>query len=114
MFGRKPKVLASAEPFRGALSVDGIDVLENAVEVARLWVENNGPATCVIQPGVLQQPEIFGMLMVDCIRHAARAYAQSNGLSEEEALARIWEGLDMERDNHTTGLDTVQDAGKSH
>ena len=115
MFGSgKPKVVASAEKYPGALDVDGIDVLQNAVEVARLWVENNGPATCIINPGVLQEPEMFGMLMVDCIRHASRAYAQAHGLSEEAALERIWQGVDMERDRNTTGLETIQDAGKSH
>lgn len=101
MFGKK------SNP--NAIDVDGFDFLENSVEVARLWVENEGPATCLIQPDKLAEPEMFGLLMVDTIRHGARAYAQCYGMSEEEALKRIWDGVDMERSHNTTGLDTVQD-----
>ncbi|MEM8724909.1 MAG: DUF5076 domain-containing protein [Pseudomonadota bacterium] len=101
MFGKK------SNP--NAIDVDGFDFLKDSVEVARLWVENEGPATCLIQPDRLEQPEAFGLLIVDTIRHGARAYAQCYGMTEEEALERIWQGVDMERSHHTTGLDTVQD-----
>lgn len=94
------------------IHVEGYDFLDNSVEVARLWVQNGGPATCIIDPGLLQQPELFGMLMVDTVRHAARAYAQCHGMTEEAALARIWDGLDAERDMNTTPLSTIQDHGK--
>ena len=102
MFGKK-----KGHP--GAISIDEYDFLDNSVEVARLWVEHEGPATCLIQPDRLQQPEMFGLLIVDTIRHSARAYAQCYGMSEEEALRRIWAGVDMERQTNTTGLDTLQD-----
>ncbi|MEM1133302.1 MAG: DUF5076 domain-containing protein [Pseudomonadota bacterium] len=98
-------------PQAGAINVDGFDMLDNSAEVARLWVENEGPATCIINPTLLQEPEMFGLLMVDCIRHAARADAQAAGMTEVEALARIWNGVDMERENHTTGLTTLEDDG---
>ncbi len=101
MFGKK------SNP--NAIDVDGFDFLDNSVEVARLWVESEGPATCLIQPDRLAEPEMFGMLMVDTIRHGARAYAQCHGIAEEEALERIWKGVEMERAHNTTGLDTVQD-----
>lgn len=106
MFGKKPR------PNPGAISVDEYDFLDNAVEVARLWVENEGPATCIIQPERLAEPEMFGMLMVDTIRHGARAFAQCYGMSEEDALHRIWSGLEMERAHETTGLNTMQDYQK--
>ena len=109
MFGKK-KALA------GEIDVSGFDFLSDSTEVARLWVEDEGPATCIIQPDKLAEPEMFGLLMVDSVRHGARAYAQCYGMSEEEALKRIWDGVDMERANNTTGLDTVQsfdpDAGE--
>lgn len=92
-----------------AIDVDGFDFLGESVEVARLWIEKDGPATCLIQPNRLAEPEMFGMLLVDTIRHGARAYAQCYGMSEEDALKRIWEGVDMERAHNTTDLDTVQD-----
>ena len=53
-------------------------------------------------------------LMVDAIRHGARAFSQRDGISEEEALSRIWQGVDAERDCHTTPLDTVQNYEKSN
>lgn len=91
------------------IAVEGIDNLDRSVEVARLWVENAGPATCVIQPERLAKPEMFGMLMVDAIRHAAVAFGQCYGLSEAEALRRIWAGLDTERDYNTSPITTLQD-----
>ena len=92
-----------------AISVDGCDFLDQSVEVARLWVENGGPATCLIQPEWLAEPEMFGMLMVDAIRHAATAYAQCQGIDENVALQRIWVGLDAERSHETTPITTLQD-----
>ena len=47
-------------------------------------------------------PFAFGLAMVDCVRHAARAYARAVNIDEEAALARIWEGLDAERAAPTT------------
>jgi hypothetical protein len=98
----------------GQISLAGYDFLESSVEVARLWVENGGPATCIIQPERLSEPEMFGMLMVDTVRHAARAYSQCYGMPEGEALERVWAGLDAERDQHTTPLDTLQNYGKTN
>ena len=98
--------------FANAIAVDDYDFLDQSCEVARLWVENNGPATCLIQPDRLAQPEMFGMLMVDAIRHGARAFAQAHDIRETEALQRIWSGLEAERDRNTTNLDTVQDFEK--
>lgn len=114
MFGRGEKDLKSAETKAGAIAVDDFDFLDHAVEVARLWVENEGPATCIIKPDVLKEPEMFGMLMVDAMRHAARAYAQCYAMPEEEALSRILQGVEMESGTNTTGLDTMQDYGKSN
>ena len=94
------------------IQVEGYDFLDNSVEVARLWVENGGPATCLIDPGLLAEPELFGMLMVVAIRHASKAYALCYGMTEAAALTRIWAGLDMERGDHTTPLGTLQDYGK--
>jgi hypothetical protein len=102
MFGRKQ----GAHP--DAISIDGLDLLDNSVEVARLWVENEGPATCIIQPERLAEPEMFGMLMADAIRHGARAFSQCYGMTEDEALSRIWQGVDAERADPTSPLDTIQ------
>ncbi len=108
MFGNKNK----GGRFDNAISVKDFDFLDQSHEVARLWVEDGAGATCIIQPEHLEKPEMFGMLMVDSIRHGARAYAQAQDIPESEALARIWAGLDAERQHSTTGLDTVQNYEK--
>ena len=96
----------------GAISVFGYEeILQGCVEVARLWVKHRGPATFIIDPNRLEKPEMFGMLMTDCVRHAARAFANRMGITEGEALSRIWQGLDAERDRHTTDLTTIQPGG---
>jgi hypothetical protein len=107
MWGKKRPAAHPAE-----ISIEGYDFLDKSVEVARLWVEHRGPATCLIQPDRLAEPEMFGVLMVDAIRHGARAFSQCCGVSEEEALNRIWQGVDAEREHHTSPLDTVQDYRK--
>ena len=99
----------SDELHPNAISVKDCGFLDNSYEVARLWVEDGGPATCVIRPDTLVTPEIFGMLMVDTVRHAGRAFAQYLGLTETEALGRIWAGPDAERNYPTTGIRTLQD-----
>jgi hypothetical protein len=82
---------------------------EESYEVARLWITNNGPATIAIDASI--EPFAFGLLMVDTIRHAGRAYSAQHGVPEEEALREIWAGLDAERDQPTTDLETVQQPG---
>lgn len=110
MFGRK-----AAAGREGEISTEGMEFLDGAREFARLWAEPEGPMTAIIDPRNLgADPFLFGMAMVDAMRHASRAYAQAVNISEEEALARIYEGLDAERGNNTTGLDTVQDLGDAN
>jgi hypothetical protein len=96
-------------PIYGAISVDGVPRIAKSVEVTRMWVEDGGPANFFIAPDALVGPEMFGMLMTDCVRHAARAFAQCHDISEGEALERIWVGLDAERDNPTDEPVTHQD-----
>ncbi|WP_422345490.1 DUF5076 domain-containing protein [Parasphingorhabdus sp.] len=108
MFGKKKQ----GGRFDNAIAVDQFDFLDQSHEVARLWVEDGAGATCIIQPEHLEMPEMFGMLMVDSIRHGSRAFAQAQGISEAEALSRIWAGLDAERNRNTTDLDTVQNYQK--
>ena len=96
MFGKK------AGARLGEIDVSEFAFLDGSHEFARLWAEAGGPMTCIIEPRALgADPVLFGMAMVDAIGHGAKAYAQALGIPEEEALARIWEGLDAERANPT-------------
>lgn len=91
MFGRK-----KAGP--GELDVSDFGFLAKSTEFARLWSEDGENLTAIIEPrGIGADPFLFGMALVDAARHGAKAYAQAVGISEEQALARIWEGFDAER-----------------
>ena len=61
----------------------------------------------MIDPAVLEEPFAFGILMVDAIRHAARAYAHVQGISEAWALMLIWGGVDAERARPTADPKTI-------
>ena len=63
---------------------------EDAVEVLRAFVVDGGLSIAFQR--AFEEPEMWGLLLVDIARHAARAYAREGVMSEEEALARI---LDM-------------------
>ena len=68
----------------------------------------SGGVLCFIQPHALApDPFVFGMAVVDAVRHAARAWAQAVNVSEEDALARIYEGFDAEREKPTTVVTQV-------
>ena len=79
------------------------DLLGESREFLRVWASEDGPVTCFINPVPIgADPFAFGMAMVDCVRHAAKAYARAVNISEADALARIWEGLEAERATNTT------------
>lgn len=86
----------------GEIDVSSFDFLRNANEFARLWSEEGAGLTAIIEPrGLGADPFLFGMAMVDTIKHAAIAYSQAVRIPEDEALARILEGFDAERKNPT-------------
>ena len=73
-------------------------MLDGAGEFLRLWAKPDGPVTCFVNPVQLgADPALFGMALVDAVRHGARAWARAVNVPVEEAEARIWEGLDAER-----------------
>lgn len=86
----------------GEIDVSNFGFLDGSAEFARLWAEPDGPMTCIIEPRALgPDPFLFGMALVDAVGHGAKAYAHALGIPEEQALARIWQGLDAERANPT-------------
>ena len=96
MFGRK-----SAER-EGAIDVAEFGFLEGAEEFARMWASAGAGQTFIIEPRNLgADPFLFGMAMVDAIRHGAKAWAHAIDIPEDEALARIFEGFDAERASPT-------------
>lgn len=97
----------------GEIDLSGLDFLDGSHEFARLWSEPEGEQTFIIEPAALgADPFLFGMAMVDCIRHAAIAYARAVNVSEEHALARIMEGFHAELSNPTDDPQPLGDGGE--
>ena len=63
---------------------------EDATEVLRAFVIDGGLSIAFTR--AFEEPDMWGLLLVDIARHAARAYARESEFTEEEALSRI---LDM-------------------
>jgi hypothetical protein len=63
---------------------------EDATEVLRAFVVDGGLSIAFTR--AFEEPDMWGLMLVDIARHAARAYAREAVMSEEEALSRI---LDM-------------------
>ena len=63
---------------------------EDAQEVLRAFVVDGGLSIAFMR--AFEDPDMWGLMLVDIARHAARAYARESVMSEEEALSRI---LDM-------------------
>ena len=63
---------------------------DDATEVLRAFVVDGGLSIAFTR--AFEEPDMWGLLLVDIARHAARAYARESEFTEEEALSRI---LDM-------------------
>ena len=67
---------------------------DDATEVLRAFVIDGGLSIAFQR--AFEEPDIWGMLLLDVARHAARAYAQESEFSEEEALQRIIDMFEAE------------------
>ena len=67
---------------------------DDATEVLRAFVIDGGLSIAFTR--AFEEPDMWGLLLVDIARHAARAYAREGGFSEEEALTRIVDMFEAE------------------
>jgi hypothetical protein len=67
---------------------------EDATEVLRAFVLDGGLSIAFMR--AFEEPDMWGLLLVDIARHAARAYAREANYSEDEALSRIVEMFEAE------------------
>ena len=67
---------------------------EDAIEVLRAFVIDGGLSIAFQR--AFEDPDMWGLLLVDIARHAARAYARESDYSEEDALERIVEMFEAE------------------
>ena len=67
---------------------------DDATEVLRAFVVDQGLSIAFMR--AFDEPDVWGLMLVDIARHAARAYARESEFSEEEALARIIDMFEAE------------------
>jgi hypothetical protein len=85
---------------------------EDATEVLRAFVLDGGLS--IAFQHAFEEPDVWGLLLVDVARHAARAYARESDYSEEEALQRIVEMFEAELARPTDTGTTTSRSQKGH
>ena len=67
---------------------------DDATEVLRAFVLDGGLSIAFAR--AFEEPDMWGLLLVDVARHAARAYAGESNHTEDEALSRIVDMFEAE------------------
>ena len=84
----------------------------DATEVLRAFVVDGGLSIAFTR--AFAEPDMWGLLLVDIARHAARAYARESEYSEEEALERILDMFDAEIERPTDPGTTTPRSQQGH
>jgi hypothetical protein len=85
---------------------------DDAIEVLRAFVLDGGLSIAFTR--AFEEPDMWGLLLVDLARHASRAYARESRYTEEEALARIIEMFETEIARPTDAGNTRQRSKQGH
>lgn len=75
-----------------------------ALELARLWTSDEDGETFVLNVEPLPEPGMWGMLALDLMRHAARAYEQRGTHTREQAYKEALMYFMMEMKNPSAEL----------
>jgi hypothetical protein len=67
---------------------------DDAAEVLRAFVVDGRLSIAFVR--AFEEPDMWGMVLVDIARHAARMFAQEGVCSEDEAIARIVDMFETE------------------
>ena len=67
---------------------------DDATEALRAFVVDGGLSIAFAR--AFEEPDMWGLLLVDVARHAARAYERESAYSEDEALRRIIDMFEAE------------------
>lgn len=93
-----------------AIALENGDALtDQSHEMVRIWITNGGGSSVWIEPGLLDDPRVFGYLISDTVRHAARAYAAAYEMDESEALQAIVDGLAEELREQFGNIETIEE-----
>ena len=85
---------------------------DDAKEVLRAFVVDGGLSIAFTR--AFEKPDMWGLLLVDVARHAARAYAQETSLTEEEVLTRIVDMFEAEIERPTDMGNTTPRSQQGH
>jgi len=85
---------------------------EDATEVLRAFVVDGGLSIAFTR--AFEEPDMWGLLLVDIARHAARAYARESNHTENEALTRIVDMFEAEIARPTDLGATASRSEKGH
>ena len=85
---------------------------EDATEVLRAFVLDGGLSIAFTR--AFEEPDMWGLLLVDIARHAARAYARESNYTEDEALARIVDMFESEIARPTDLGNTTRRSQQGH
>ena len=85
---------------------------EDATEVLRAFVIDGGLSIAFTR--AFEEPDMWGLLLVDIARHAARAYSRETAYSEDEALARIVDMFEAEISRPTDAGTTTSRSQQGH
>jgi hypothetical protein len=100
-----------AEP-RNQIPLEKGDILtDESWEIARIWIHNGAGSSVWIAAWALEGAKSFGHLMADTIRHAARAYASTYDLDENDMLQEIVDGLGEELREQFEKITTIRKGG---
>jgi len=67
---------------------------DDATEVLRAFVVDGGLSIAFAR--AFEEPDMWGLLLVDVARHASRVYGRESAYSEDEALRRIVDMFEAE------------------
>jgi hypothetical protein len=85
---------------------------DDATEVLRAFVLDGGLSIAFTR--AFDEPDIWGLLLVDIARHAARAYARESEYTEDEALRRIVDMFEAEIARPTDTGSTMPRSQQGH
>jgi hypothetical protein len=85
---------------------------DDAVEILRAFVVDGGLSIAFTR--AFEEPDMWGLLLVDIARHAARAYARESACAEDEALTRIVDMFEAEIARPTDLGDTAPRSQQGH
>ena len=85
---------------------------DDATEVLRAFVVDGGLSIAFTR--AFEEPDMWGLLLVDVARHASRAYARESACSEDEALTRIVDMFEAEIARPTDAGQTTLRSQQGH